>query len=288
MEQPEQKIILETASAVRSSENEGEVFLSPEEEKRMNEVFATEDLRNAFKHLVVTTTTYYLDSAIQYKRDLVLEIAGNYLPPSGVLREYPSVYIASGVDVALPLCLGARKIVMVDKAFQDDPEARDIVIDRIITITSQQPTIISDHEVSFLFDFGDDKEEVRVLFEEGPYLPYRRENKYAMPSKVAMVIQFLGQLTEIYDALLKKSVVAGGLLLSDRNPDMRDNQDFDFERQKDEAIGELYPENAQAWDFDEIYKRTFQKRGYQYIPLKSKSPEEGLGADSTLLKRLEQ
>lgn len=116
------------------------------------------DLQRAFASMSAETTPKV--DAIDYKRRIVQEVTTRNLLPIDILREYPTVYVCSGLDIEYPLLLGARKIVMVDPIFEDEAELSSLQ-ERLKGITQSDIQVDSD-TFSFEFDFGEGRENVDV------------------------------------------------------------------------------------------------------------------------------
>lgn len=123
-------------------------------------------LEKAFEHLYCSVgmgTEEEVVSNIQAKKALVSRLWELELPDQDQLRTLSTVYIASGTDVHLPLCLGSRSIDLVDPCFYY-PENILKVVDSIEELTEEKvkaqlgprPTF------EFYFDFGQGTEQVDV------------------------------------------------------------------------------------------------------------------------------
>lgn len=123
-------------------------------------VLKTEDLKNAYQNL--SASSFPKESAIRHKKNIISETRVRNLLPEDVLKQYPTVYAGSGTDIEYPLCLGSRKIIMVDPLFIDE-SAKEEVDSRIGQITGEGLQKDGDTR-TFQFDFGSGKESVTVEY----------------------------------------------------------------------------------------------------------------------------
>lgn len=100
---------------------------------------------------------------IQLKKDIVNQVNHCGLLGPELLGERKTVYVSSFIDVRFPLCLGSRKIDMVDPCFHD-PEnilrvtwaVEEIIEAKVVSKLAATPTF------EFPFDFGYGQELVTV------------------------------------------------------------------------------------------------------------------------------
>lgn len=101
--------------------------------------------------------------ALSDKHRIVAEVNAYGHMPIALLRQYPSLYVGSHVDVCYGLLLGARKLIMLDPLFRDVSSLMT-VIDIIEAITGEKVrTSVRDQALHFTFDFGEGDEEASVL-----------------------------------------------------------------------------------------------------------------------------
>lgn len=105
--------------------------------------------------------------AIVHKQRTAIEIRERKLLEDKILSEGATIDVASGTDIAYPLSLGSRHIVMVDPIFADDV-AKEEVKQVVSSITGELPQETASG-LEFAFDFGDGGETVRVEFSPAIY-----------------------------------------------------------------------------------------------------------------------
>lgn len=135
----------------------------PDEE--FGDMFSSLDQRRAISE--VTSSSLDSKIAINHKKRSVKEITEEALLSPEIMKSGATIYVASGTDIAYPLLIGARKIVMVDPILQDDKTKQEI-INRITAIINQPPEII-DNRLEFQFDFGNGDENVSVILQAAVY-----------------------------------------------------------------------------------------------------------------------
>ncbi len=128
--------------------------------EKINSLFPSNDLRRAANNI----NSLSLDQkiAIEHKQDIAIEVREQLLLDEKKLIEGAVVYVASGTDIAYPLSLGARHIIMVDPIFANNKN-KEKVTEIINSITDEQPREAT-IGLEFAFDFGHGDETVRVEF----------------------------------------------------------------------------------------------------------------------------
>jgi hypothetical protein len=101
------------------------------------------------------------EDVLEDKKQFAREVATRGLLCTDLLRKYWLLYVASSADVFLPLCLGARKIQLLDPCFKDVDKV--VVLDkRIQKVFGVVPEVDFRGNLKFPFDFGEGSEEVTV------------------------------------------------------------------------------------------------------------------------------
>jgi hypothetical protein len=173
--------------------------------------------------------TYFFQNFVEhinYKRWLVLSMLNEKTVNQEVMKNYPCVSIGSGEDVAMPLCLGARKITMVDFDFASGLKLSKNVFKNITKIIGRMPQI-EGNKMSFDFDFGKGKERVSVWLEGKKYgntmfdgncgddyeEGFAKAQQFKLPSQIGMIMGSLAMCYVKDDKAAADNLVYGGLIL---------------------------------------------------------------------------
>jgi len=120
----------------------------------------TTDLQAAFAQM--TSEHHFApEEVLAEKRRLVLELWQRKLLPHRLFQEHPGLYIGSGTDFYLPLCLGWRTIHLLDYKFFTRPTLLPDVFNGIARLCRKGP-VVNEEGISFPFDFGQGTESVTV------------------------------------------------------------------------------------------------------------------------------
>ncbi|MBU0648290.1 hypothetical protein KJ855_03875 [Patescibacteria group bacterium] len=163
---------------------------------------------------------------LDHKRFAALNMWNQGMIDHEVMKKYPCIYTGSGEDIEFPLALGARKIVMLDFDFANDPRLRENVFKNITRVTDKMPEVREDC-MSFEFDFGKGKEKVEVRLESKKYgnIPFEgnrepeydksfvRAEQYELPDKIGMVLGALSMCHVYNDERVWDNLVDGGVAI---------------------------------------------------------------------------
>ena len=172
---------------------------------------------------IQTSTFGFRKAKIEQKKGVASEVIAGQMVPDEVLKNYPTVYLGSDVDVDYPLAIGSRKIAMVDYLLKS-PELQQRLAQRIKDLINQDVQIIN-NRITFPFDFGTGVETVTVDIEPKVYNPVSEElseglEKYETPQQVGLVLGFASQgpagVIEIGADLKSRIVENGAILWDDR------------------------------------------------------------------------
>lgn len=153
-----------------------------------------------------------------YKVKLAMQLADT-ITQSGVAHS-PTMYLASGIDIELPLLLQSRHIIMVDPCFSQ-LKSVNYVINKVNQYDSCDPEIkqISPfhHHIKFRFNFGRDLETVNLdLFG-------KRYQEYQNFLPLGCILEYNSALDH---SLAKSDLIAklmtGGLIINNQPSPMRE------------------------------------------------------------------
>ncbi|GEM_PF-2079462 len=188
-----------------------------EERERADKLFTSNDRREAFRRLSVTTALELEQAMLHYKKKVLLDLLGKKEVNQNIVREHKTVYLGASTDIEYPLCLGGRNIVLVDPTFKDEV-GRLLILNKIKDMGGHEPTKISEDEYSFLFDFGNGVEAVSVELVGKSYASREEFSEYKMPDKVGLILSFITPSGPTaghpLDArVVRDKLVAGGMIL---------------------------------------------------------------------------
>lgn len=143
----------------------------------------------------IDTNTNPRQPNIEKKKGIVAELLERCLIPDDVLKEKKTVYIGSATDIAYPLALGARNIVLVDPCFSQQ-EWRTALGDRIKALIGEEVPA-AEGTFTFAFDFGQGNETVHVQIAAQEYIPeeFRQSHvdSFELPEDTGVVMLFATQ-----------------------------------------------------------------------------------------------
>jgi hypothetical protein len=186
--------------------------------------FSAQDRQHAFERLDAATTPQ--EAAIEQKRSIVRTIHEGELLRKDILKNFPTIYAGSGIDIEYPLALGCRHIVMVDPGFSDIGMAEELRA-HIQVLIGDKP--INQTEQGFLFDFNFDGEDEQVFvtlapqyynpekptsspFMERPSEPIPDSQRYVLPERTGMILGFASHYEPIEQSDIDKLVPGGAIL----------------------------------------------------------------------------
>lgn len=184
----------------------------------------------------IDTNTIPQKPNIEKKQGIVAEVLEKSLIPDVVLKESLTVYISSASDVAYPLALGARKIVMVDPCFTERAW-RDQLANALRAIVNDQEVTEDDYGFSFDFDFGQGEEPARVDMVAQSYNSFAsndgQESHFSLPDQTGTVIFFAshgGKYRALVTDGMRERIVDGGAILQNADIHVRDTATGEWER----------------------------------------------------------
>lgn len=143
----------------------------------------------------IDTNTNPRQPNIEKKKGVIAEVLEKRLISDDVLRAKKTVYIGSATDIAYPLALGARNIVLDDPCFSQQ-EWRTALGDRIRALIGEGVTEAED-AFTFEFDFGQGSETVHVQVAAREYIPIEfrksRVDSFELPEDTGVVMLFATQ-----------------------------------------------------------------------------------------------
>lgn len=250
----------------------------PIPQEKIEQLFPSPDSRRAIEQM--SAETMPRKSAIEYKKNNVVEIREKNLINPEILKQHPTIYVGSSVDIEYPLLLGARNITLVDPIFRDEKAVAELA-GRIVNFTGENPQQVSAQEISFSFDFGEGDEDVLVQISPTAYakqdrqtlnLPaelssthdeqeitqsYDEPEKFTPPDEIGMLLGFRTTETDLdQDEQAFANVVEGGYVLTDN----AFNSFFNTVRER--SGGEI----ATAIEMDTV-KEVWDENGFEFIPL---------------------
>lgn len=184
---------------------------SPE---RVNRIMPTENLRRVLSSIEAKSLPPDISAGM--KKLIALETRERGLLDDRLLREYPTVYIGSGIDVEYPLALGARKLVMLDPSL--DSERAGLVTKKLRGYVSDVEE--NGSECRFQFDFGSGPEEVSVTLAPDVFVDgadFRKEpdgpDRFVPPERVGMFLCYQS-VEPSQDPEAFERLVSGGYVVS--------------------------------------------------------------------------
>ncbi len=266
-----------------------------DERKQADRRFASPNQRNAFRTMTLTSFDDPLaEELLHYKKGVVLDLRKRKLIDQDILQNHPTVYLGSGIDIEYPLCLGARKIILVDPVFTDQ-NVREDVLKKIAQMTGEEPVSVSKNTFSFIFDFGNGREQATVMFEQEPYASREEVSRYKIPESVGMILSILtpSGLTRghnldarsVHDKLVTEGTILvygealdEATMVQERTAFVKKNIRKGLPH--DDKTAQTFLQDEARW--------IFKKYGYESIPMSpfiSKSRNE-IGGVMTFLKKI--
>lgn len=176
----------------------------------------------------IDTNTNPRQPNIEKKKGIIAEVLEKRLIPDVVLKDKKTVYIGSATDVAYPLALGARNIVLADPCFSQD-EWCTTLGDRIKALIGEGVTE-EEGIFTFEFDFGQGNETVRIQVAAQEYIPeeFRKiqASSFELPKDTGVVMLFATQggasgAVAVTESLLSK-VDSHGAVIQDADIFLQD------------------------------------------------------------------
>jgi hypothetical protein len=166
----------------------------------------------------IDTTTNPRQEKIKQKKGIISEIVRGGLISEGILKNFSTVYIGSGVDIEYPLALGARKIEMVDPLFEDQ-KAVDYIIEKLSSLLGKEITQDEEGVLNVLFDFGDGPETLSIRLVSKPYHQEisgleKPKEMYLLPDKIGLILLFASYVDP--DKNMESHIVEDGGILYGR------------------------------------------------------------------------
>ena len=235
------------------------------------EVFKSEQLKKAFDNMFITTSPEAVVDFLNDKKQMLIEVLESKQLPTELLKKKETVYISSGTDIEYPLCLGARKITMVDPVLSSEA-AQNKIKNRIIALIGKMPDSYSQEGTTFKFNFGEGNEDVVVKFEPKVYdkaniFHPMKEDEYFLGNDNAMILAYRPNNVMIEDNKVRDNLSPGGVLVSDAQT--MSTYEYNQERKR------IINSSSELYD-GEDNKKIYKKRGYEYIHLTTNS-ERGWG-----------
>ncbi|MBW3018467.1 hypothetical protein KY325_04875 [Candidatus Woesearchaeota archaeon] len=136
-------------------------------------------------------TSTFEASGGTFEKIKIIVYAFQHLRHDELLKKKPSIYLASGIDVAFPLLLGLRKIDMVDVEYD-----RDFPIQELDSQLKRfdKFTVHPNGMRTILFDFGNGKEKVAFKFTAADTETFRPKERFGF------IMEFLGPNSNIFYA----------------------------------------------------------------------------------------
>ena len=218
-------------------------FITPE---RIHKLLPSQDLLRAFNTIRADTFSLH-NLAVLEKQQNVLEIREKKIIDETVMKNFPLVYIGSGVDAEYPLLLGARKIIMLDPELKN-PDILERLRQRISNL-SKGNFREDKGSFHFKFNFGDQEEEVIIKVDPRLYVKkgntsIKEENRFTPPEKVGMLLAFHSE-NPARDEESIGCVVQGGYIFANRSMSSKICKGFD---------------SIQLESFEDGYPQSFLKK----------------------------
>lgn len=184
----------------------------------------------------ITTDTLPQKPKAEQKKGIVAELLRKDVLDSRLLKELPTVYVGSGIDVEYVLSMGAREILLVDTIFSDRRALQD-VHKRLERLTGE---VAADEAVDFdlKFDFGEGLERVHVQIDARPFVSEGEDvgqgrEAFELPSKVGTIVMYAPQgpsgVIRLSDRD-KNHVVNGGVIVNGYKVERRNAKTGEWSR----------------------------------------------------------
>lgn len=184
------------------------VKISEEEERRILE---SRQRFNAYSNL--DTTTSPRKHKIEYKKGIIREIVKDNLIDKEILKNNPTVYLGSGLDIEYPLSLGSSDIWLVDPVLGSEEAKKELKIKIEKLLEKELPWELQG-SFDFNFDFGGREEKVKVNLISKNY----KQGDIGLPQNIGLIIKFASQGPDgeiKIDTSLERNIVNGGYILDE-------------------------------------------------------------------------
>ena len=216
--------------------------------------------------------------AVLRKQQTVLELRERGIASEKLLKSAPTLNIGGGIDVEYPLCIGARKIHLVDPILKMEPSVFNLLRQKISRISKGQ-FAESSGTFTFLFDFGHGKEEVTVVADPRAYVKVGTEigdvERFTPLEAPGALIAFQGPDPSSDRDVLEK-LASGGIVLSNRMPGSFFSEFLDSKTDLRETYSELPPGERRR-----LLSEFYSSKGFESFILDCFGDEEG----QTLLRK---
>lgn len=143
---------------------------------------------------------------------------GNYIESLGIYK-YPAVYLASGLDLELPLVLRARRIIMIDPIFtleQNIEAIRQKIIMYDPSGLIEKKVSTYHYNFTFSFDFGYGPETVYLDIFAKTYQDF----DYLSP--IGYILEFNNELDHcLFKSDLMEKLITNGLIIDNQESPLR-------------------------------------------------------------------
>ena len=236
---------------------------------RVGDMYASMDMQRFYRQL--QAATFPAERAVLHKQEVLHELRGRKLLDETLLRQFPAIYVGSGIDFEYPVLMGARRVMLVDPILSDE-KARQTLIQRVGQVV---PVTETEREVHFEIDFESGKTEAVILeihpeiYGGLPDMPHMKNQaahfaSFQTDEPIALLLGFRTEGMDIdTDFKIMEQIVPGGIVLADHMSSQYLHELSDAEK------GELF-HDSDHYDIRAIcgsLQRYWQRRGFDFVPL---------------------
>ncbi len=155
-------------------------------------------------HVHVMTGGMARELEIERKREWCREFQARNLDRTSVIKNFPTVYMAAGRDIAFPVALGATNVRMIDPRYDLFPSERTDIVEKFATALDIEATWIDHTTFRFVNPTSNELVQIKLDGGKGP-------TRFDIPDHFGMLMFYnpAGNLTE---ELLRRVVVGGYVL----------------------------------------------------------------------------
>jgi hypothetical protein len=140
---------------------------------------------------------------IERKREWYRELQSRDFLRTSVIKNFPTVYMAAGCDIAFPVALGATNIRMVDPDYNLFPQLRSDIVEKFGTVLGIETTWIDHTTFQFVNPASNELVQVKLDGGKGP-------TSFDIPVHFGMLMFY--NPAGLTEELLRRVVVGGYVL----------------------------------------------------------------------------
>ena len=237
-------------------------------DERINKLLLTQDLHNTFESINTSTLSVF-GIATMEKKLYVLDFLEKHIADENLLKNFETIYIGSGDDLEYPLCLGARKIIMLDPSLKE-PTLLQELRKKIEKISDNNYKEDKNH-FYFKFNFNGNEENVVITLdtriytkEEDAYVP--KTDHFIPTYNVGAIIAFQSIDPTQNNETIKK-LHSGGFILTNKTLE-KFNEEYMKQPETKPDEKRLFDE-ADVNEKRKILEKFYKTKGFSSINLES-------------------